>query len=221
MLKSLYPGVDWRRVRVVGVDMDGTLYDEAEFIDQVYRPVAAIIARVSGDPIERIRQSMLRRWLEKGSSYDRIFDEALATGGVPPEAARQAIDECLAAFRGFSPRLVLPARVAAILDAMSEKYPLFLISDGSAGLQQRKFAALALGRWFQPSNVGFCSTLGAGFGKPDTRILGEIGALREGVAPAEVVFFGDREIDARFAANAGFQYVHVHCMCDPGRAPRE
>lgn len=213
MLKSLYPRVDWDRVRVVGIDMDGTLYDEAEFIAQVYRPIAAIIARSAGSPAEPIHAALLRRWLEKGSSYDRIFDEALAARGVIDLAARHAIDECLAAFRGFTPSLTLPARVRTILDAMIEQYPLFLISDGSVGLQQRKFAALGLGRWFEPANVGFSATHGAGYDKPDTRILGQIRVLHEGSAPADVVFFGDREVDARFAANAGFHFVRVHCMC--------
>jgi FMN phosphatase YigB (HAD superfamily) len=212
MLKSLYPRVDWDRVRVVGFDMDGTLYDEAEFIAQVYRPIAAIIARSAGSPVESIHAALLRRWLEKGSSYNRIFDEALAARGVLDLAAQRAIDECLAAFRGFTPSLTLPARVQAILDAMIEKYPLFLVSDGSPGLQQRKFAALGLSRWFEAVNVGFCANLGAGFDKPDTRILGEIRVLREGSAPADVVFFGDRAIDARFAANAGFHFVRVQCM---------
>jgi FMN phosphatase YigB (HAD superfamily) len=221
MLKSLYPRVDWDRVRAVGVDMDGTLYDEAEFIAQVYRPIAAIIARASGGLAERVHESMLRRWLEKGSSYNRIFEEALAMGGVSPEAARETIEECLATFHGFSPSLTLPVRVAAVLDAALQQYPLFLVSDGSAGLQQKKFAALGLGRWFEPANVGFCATLGSGFDKPHTRILGEIHALGESVAPAEVVFFGDREIDKQFATNAGFRYVQVHCMCEPAPPSRE
>jgi FMN phosphatase YigB (HAD superfamily) len=221
MLKSLYPSVDWDRVRVVGFDLDGTLYDEAEFIAQVYRTIAAIIARSTGRPAEPIHAVLLRRWLEKGSSYDRIFGEALAASGVLDPAAGQAIDECVAAFRGFTPTLTLPARVQAILDAMIEKYPLFLISDGSAGLQQRKFAALGLGRWFEPANVGFSATRETGFAKPDTRILGEIRALRQGSAPAEVVFFGDREVDARFAASAGFHFVRVQCMYALTAAARE
>jgi FMN phosphatase YigB (HAD superfamily) len=212
MLKSLYPGVDWDRVRVVGIDMDGTLYDEAEFIAQVYRPIAAIIARFTGSAAEPIHAALLRRWLEKGSSYNRIFDEALAAGGVLDLAAQHAIDECLAAFRGFTPSLTLPARVPVILDAMIEKYPLFLVSDGSAALQQRKFAALGLGRWFEPANVGFSATHGAGYDKPDTRILRGIRVLHEASAPADVVFFGDREVDARFAASAGFDFVRVQCM---------
>ena len=214
MLKSLYPRVDWDRVRVLGLDMDGTLYDEAEFIAQVYRPIADIIARSAGGPAEPIHAALLRRWLEKGSSYPRIFDEALAARGVTGPAAREAVDECLAVFRGFTPRLTLPARVGIILDAMAEKYPLFLISDGSAGLQQKKFAALDLGRWFEPANVGFCATLGTGFDKPDTRILREIRVLDE-TAPAAVVFFGDRDVDSRFAANAGFHFVGVQCMHAP------
>lgn len=212
MLKSLFPRVEWGRVRAVGFDMDGTLYDEAEFIAQVYQPIADIIARSTGGRAEEIHGAMLRRWLEKGSSYPRIFDEALAAGGVTGAAAQEAVDQCLATFRGFSPSLTLAARVRTILDDAAGRYPLFLVSDGSAGLQQRKFAVLGLGQWFAPENTGFCAALGKGFDKPDVRILREIQVLRDRRAPGEVVFFGDREIDAGFAANAGFQFVLVRCM---------
>lgn len=214
MQRSLYPRVDWDRVRVVGFDMDGTLYDEAEFIAQVYRPVSAIIARAAGVPADTVYPALVQRWHEVGSSYNRIFGEALVARGVDGPAAEAAIGECLAAFRGFTPALSLPAQVPAILDSMREQYPLFLVSDGSAALQRRKFAALGLNRWFEPGNVGFCATLGAGFDKPDTRILADIQTLRGQPVPGGVVFFGDRDTDERFAANAGFQFVRVRCMSE-------
>lgn len=201
--------------------MDGTLYDEAEFIVQAYRPIADIIAGASGGDAGWVYRFLVRRWIQKGSSYPRIFDEALTAGGVSPETAAAAIEACLAVFRGFDPVLTLPARTATILDAMRERYPLFLVSDGSPALQQRKVAALGLSRWFETADLGFCATLGAGFEKPDTRILREIQALRvAGAIAAEVVYFGDRSIDAQFAANAGFQYVQVHCMLEPVPAVR-
>jgi FMN phosphatase YigB (HAD superfamily) len=211
MLKSLYPHIDWDPVRAVGFDMDGTLYDEAEFIAQAYRPIAAIIARCAACPIEAVYNAILCRWLEKGSSYNRIFDEALAARDVSAPVAEQAIQECLATYRSFSPTLTLPARVQTILNAMSA-YPMFLISDGSAGLQQRKFAALGLARWFASDNVGFSATCGPGFDKPHTRIVERIQVLRALPAGSEVVFFGDRSVDLRFAANAGWRFVAVKCM---------
>ena len=44
MLKSLFPRINWDAVRIVGFDMDGTLYDEADFISQVYCDIAKLLA---------------------------------------------------------------------------------------------------------------------------------------------------------------------------------
>jgi len=220
MLKSLYPDVDWDVVRVVGFDMDGTLYDEADFIVQVYRPIARILSAVTGADERRMHLRLFRRWLEKGSSYSRIFEEALAAEGVSGEPAAAAVSECLDVFRSFSPALSLPPRVEAILECVCEAYPVFLISDGSAGLQRRKFDSLELHRWFADANIAISGSRGEGFSKPATRMLREIQALATPLSAGEVVFFGDREVDAQFAANAGFQFVEVKCMHPLGNGAR-
>jgi FMN phosphatase YigB (HAD superfamily) len=212
MLKSLYPTVDWDRVRAVGFDLDGTLYDEAEFIAQVYRPIAAGIARLTDLDPEATYHWLFRRWLEKGSSYKRIFDEALELGGVRAGSKEAAIADCLATFRGFEPQLVLPRRAAAILDTVRGKYRLFIVSDGSHGLQSRKFASLGLQRWFDAQDVCISGCYGAEYAKPGIAMLGKLRGLDGDEVRRNTVFFGDREADAGFAANAGFAFVRVHCM---------
>ena len=212
MLKSLYPHIDWDSVRVAGFDLDGTLYDEAEFITQVYEPISGRLATACGAGQADIHEWMLRRWLEKGSSYNRIFGEVLTRHGITGPVADAVIDECLSLFREFRPALTLPVRVSAVLDLMSEQFSLFLVSDGSAALQTEKIRALGLNRWFSPENVGISGCHGPGFAKPATRIIGTIGALKCGTSQAEAVYFGDREVDAQFASAAGFQYIRVSCM---------
>jgi FMN phosphatase YigB (HAD superfamily) len=155
---------------------------------------------------------MFRRWLQKGSSYPHIFDEALARAGVAGELAQGLLAECLAIFRGLRPSLTLPRRVQTILDVMRESYSLFLISDGAAALQRRKFDCLGLSRWFADDRVGFSGALEPRRDKPDVRVLASIGDFAAQLEPREVAFFGDRDVDAAFAANAGFQFVPVRCM---------
>lgn len=211
MLKSLYPQIDWKTVRAVGFDMDGTLYDEAEFVSQVYEPISVRLSMVCGAPAEAIHQIMFRRWLEKGSSYNRIFGEVLDRFGVEDTTAETAIADCLAIFRNFRPLLKLPVRVAALLECMCENFMLFLVSDGSSVLQRAKFEALGLGRWFLPENVGISGCHGPGFSKPATKIIDKIAVLKA-VKPSEVVFIGDRDVDEHFAAEAGFSYIGVTCL---------
>jgi FMN phosphatase YigB (HAD superfamily) len=211
MLKSLYPHIDWKAVRAVGFDMDGTLYDEAEFISQVYEPISIRLSAACGIAAEDIHLLMFRRWLEKGSSYNRIFGEVLERFGVGEPTAEMVIADCLAIFRNFKPSLKLPARVAALLGYMRENFMLFLISDGSEALQLTKVRALGLERWFLPGNMGISGCYGPGFSKPATRIIDKIAVLHA-IKPAEVVFFGDRELDEHFAAAAGFHYIGVACL---------
>lgn len=210
MLKSLYPLINWDIVQIVGFDLDGTLYDEMDFIVQVYKPISEIMAKLCNSPAERIFIWMLQRWLEMGSSYNRIFSDVLSNHGIRGDAAETIIAECLSVFRGYKPELHLPFRVSAILDRIKERFGCFLISDGSANLQMKKFKALGLERWISHDNFGITGFHGHDFAKPSTKILDKISLLRTCSLPKSVVYFGDRDIDSQFATAAGFQFVRVN-----------
>jgi FMN phosphatase YigB (HAD superfamily) len=212
MLKYLYPRVDWETVRIAGCDMDGTLYDEADFISQVYSTIANMLSATDNAKAEVLHSWMFERWLEKGSSYPHIFYEATIEAGIPREDVAKTVVLCLELFRNYQPVLTLSPRVKAILEALRARYPLFLISDGSARLQQRKFDALGLVHWFDSVNVGISGYHGPDFCKPSMKIINKISVLEAPSLPQQVLFFGDRAVDAEFAANAGFQFVQVACM---------
>lgn len=212
MLKSLYPLIDWDAVDIVGFDMDGALYDEAEFIAQVYRPIADALAAATFDEPREVYVQMLKRWLEKGSSYPRIFSEVIGDGSLSEHQVEDLVSQCLQIFRNYEPKLTIPARTRSVLDVLNARYPLFMITDGSERLQKRKFAALGLSKWFSDANVAVSDVYGADFCKPGIKMLTKIRALEGGYLPNRVVFFGDRAADAEFAANAGFQFVPVMSM---------
>lgn len=211
MLKHLFPALEWDKVKVAGFDLDGTLYDEMEFIAQVYQPIAQLIAKQCGQEPKKIYNWMLHRWLEKGSSYSYIFSEALSKHGFNEESPDMVISECLTIFRKFRPTLNLPARVAAILDAISNRCDLFLVTDGSATLQNEKIKALGLHAWFKSENIFISGEHGEEYGKPSCKILKKI-KLLENIKKQETVFFGDRDVDQLFAQQANFQYQQVFCL---------
>lgn len=212
MLKSLFPHIDWDIIKVVGFDLDGTLYDETEFIAQVYRPISELIGTACCTSSSQIHSAMLRRWIEMGSSYNNIFSEILTSHDIYGTAANHIIAECLALFRNFRPALTLPARVSSLLELMNESFDFFLASDGSVQLQMNKFRALGLECWFNPDNVAISGRNGPGFEKPSVKMLREIAVLQTGLDPRSIVYFGDREIDRMFAEAAGFQSVTVSCL---------
>ena len=71
MLNALYKDIDWSSITTVGFDMDGTLYDEYDFIKQVYSEINSQLIQNN-----EILLFMNQKWIEKGSSYPHIFDEA-------------------------------------------------------------------------------------------------------------------------------------------------
>lgn len=206
MLSALYPDVNWSRIRCVGFDLDGTLYDEYSFIDQVYTAIVSDCAGLLTDP-DAAGHWMRARWLEMGSSYNRIFAEAFdsfGTGGVDGASFEH---RALAVFRNFNPQLSLPPRSRQLLDYLRGHYRLFLVSDGNAALQQRKFHALSLEDDFAPQDRVFTGAHGPDWHKPSARAFQ---ALSLDCPADQAVFFGDRENDRAFAAATGMAFVPVY-----------
>lgn len=213
MLKFLHETFDWPSVEAVGFDLDGTLYDEYDFIEQVYYPIAVKLVEATGGELEPTYNWMLRRWLEKGSSYNKLFDEVLTSARVPISERSQIIENCLSEFRNFQPQLCLPARVQKILDWASTRFPLFLVTDGGEKLQRAKVDALDLTRWISRENTSISGCFDGSICKPDARMSSSVKILHEAeVLPCNVIYFGDRDIDAAFAINCGYKFVRVKLM---------
>lgn len=212
MLRSLYPKIDWDRIRAVGFDMDGTLYDEFDFIAQVYLEIATLLAKASGWQVDAIYENMVSRWLEKGSSYPFIFDEAISRIGLSPSKGT-LVETCLKTFRSFTPDLHLSPRVEMILNYAKTHHSVFLITDGSAMLQTAKIESLGLYQFFEAENIFISGKHGKNAAKPQLLCLNHIGMIRrEGLSPSEIVYFGDRPIDQQFASAANFVFQPVKLM---------
>jgi FMN phosphatase YigB (HAD superfamily) len=208
-MKYLSSSIDWAYIQAVGFDIDGTLYDEMEFISQVYRPISHIIAEACGVDKEEVYERVLARWMEKGSSYDRIFEEVLIDHGLSHSERTKVVNKCLAAYRSFNPALSLSSRVRFLLQVLSNAHTLFLVTDGTPRLQRAKSRSLGLERWFSESNSIFTGEYGEGHAKPDTRPLSDLEIPAVTSAPDKVVFFGDRQCDREFAKRAGFHFLSV------------
>ena len=106
MLNVLCPNFDCRNIKYVGFDLDGTLYDEFDFIYQVYSKIVKANASLLGDNMSALNW-MKERWLEKGSSYNLIFDEAYERFGVGGRKKAFFIEKSVEIFRNFKPDLKL------------------------------------------------------------------------------------------------------------------
>lgn len=209
MLSALFPHPDWSSVRYVGFDMDGTLYDEFAFIEQAYDTVLEACAGRLRDT-NAARAFMQLRWLEKGSSYNRIFDETFERYGAAdePEERQEFLRHAVDAFRGTDPQLALSTRAAFWLRYFRQSHDIFLVTDGGSALQRRKAKSLDLARYFPEDRMIFTSELAGGMEKRALSIASFPLSLDSG----NVVFFGDRDNDMVFSRNMGFHFIRVHEM---------
>ncbi|MDR1658501.1 MAG: HAD family hydrolase [Deltaproteobacteria bacterium] len=210
MPNCLFTQIDWDPVQAVGFDMDGTLYDEFDFIRQVYPACLEHGAEfLISTKLEEAKKFILTLWLEKGSSYPHIFGESFDCFGRRPEDRETFIGRALDCFRSFRPQLRLPARSAFILNLCRERWPIFLVTDGRPLLQTAKFEALGLADFFPKERRSFTGSLPQGSAKPSPVAYEALNLPYQG---REVVFFGDRKPDFDFALNLGFQFVKVAVM---------
>lgn len=208
MMKYLHPDIDWNAVKAIGFDMDGTLYDEFEFIKQVYQPIVGVLAGKEGDS-EQAYIFMLNRWLEKGSSYPFIFKETLELLGIPTTEHTTRTEESLHIFRQFEPEITLSHRIAYLLESLKKRYTLFLITNGSSTLQWNKIKALKLNQYFDEKLIFVSGDWGNEYQKPSTKSLSILTAVNE-FAPNQLFFTGDRESDKIFAERAGMSFLYIN-----------
>jgi len=208
MLSVLFPEIPWNEIRCVGFDLDGTLYDEFVFIRQVYRVILLEHAG-SFQKFDVPYQFMLDRWLEKGSSYNHIFEEVFERFSAGKLAKTNFVRRALEIYRNFVPILTLAPRNRYLLEMFREKFEIFLISDGFPSLQKNKFIALKLNTFFSPEQTVFTGDMGVGFYKPNPACFER---LRLSTPNFRVAYFGDREIDREFTRNLGIHFQPVYNM---------
>ena len=212
MLNTLFPDIPWRQVKCVGFDLDGTLYDEFDTIQQIYREILKQQNHFFSDR-EATLSFMLNRWLEKGSSYNYIFGEAF--DGFSCESARKEkfIQKSLALFRSYAPALSLAERNRYLLDVFRQRFDLFLISDGPPVLQRNKFKALDLDVFFPPEQLIFTGDHGKDYYKPRVDSFYQLAKAAEWhYSNKEILYFGDRTIDEEFARNLDIRFQKVYNM---------
>lgn len=186
------------------VDLDDTLYPQADYLDAAWLAVAERGCRL-GVNRERLLAA-LRAESAAGSDRGGLIDRALAAVDAPPALP---VAELIAAFHASCPPCLTPfPGVSQALATLRRKVPVALVSDGNVTGQQRKLAALGLTNAFDA--VVLSDQWGRTYRKPHPRPFQE--ALRLIDVPAlEAVMIGDRpDKDIAGAAGAHLRAIRVH-----------
>jgi putative hydrolase of the HAD superfamily len=189
-------------VRGVLLDLDDTLYPQAEFLDAAWRAVAQHGAGRGIDPDALL--GALREETAAGSARGGIIDRALARAGAAPSH----VEALLAAFRAVEPPELTPyPGVLRALAALRRRVPVGLVTDGEVTGQRRKLAALGLADAFDV--VVLSDLAGRERRKPHPAPFRRALAGLD-LPPGDVVMIGDRpDKDVAGALAAGLRTVRV------------
>ena len=190
------------RLRVIGFDLDNTLYDQAQHMRSFFRAAAAEIAAQASTSPHVIETAFIEVWTRRTSYYPRLFDEALEQIGRHDPATVKAL---VSLYHQHRAELTLFDGVREMLGRLREQFSLFLISDGNEQMQRNKLESLDLAgaldeivltghfgkAWSKPAPHAYRHALDRFGGDPSTY-------LYVGDNPA-CDFFGARQLGMRTA----------------------
>jgi putative hydrolase of the HAD superfamily len=127
-------------IKAILLDLDDTLYDEAEYVISGFRVVAKKIAALSGAEIEDIHAHMLAELASQGRG--RIFDATLAAFDVNVTAA--VVHDLVERYREHRPSIQFYPEAEQVLDMLNEDYRIAIVTDGLPVMQKKKIEALGL-----------------------------------------------------------------------------
>ncbi|MFI1964307.1 HAD family hydrolase [Streptomyces pathocidini] len=186
------------RLAAITVDLDDTLFAQADWLTGAWRTVASAARKSLGVQEQPLYEALVRE-AALGTDRGGIIDRALAAiGSTAPSAP------LVEAFRSYRPASLLPypSVTAALTAARRSGVPLAVVTDGHPPQQRQKLAALGLAELFDAVVVSD-ELGGREHRKPSAAPFLEAARLL-GVRPSTIVHVGDRpEKDIAGARAAG------------------
>lgn len=151
-------------ITTVVFDLDDTLYEEIEYCKSGFRAVADFLSRLSTAEgmysSEAVFKILWNYFLTADRS--RIFNAALDEMNIDYE--EETIRNLVGIYRDHKPNIAFPDASKAVLDQLSGKYKLALLSDGFLPAQELKVKALGIEGYFDC--IVYTEALGREFWKP-------------------------------------------------------
>lgn len=180
-----------QRWQAIVFDLDDTLYPERSYVLSGFRAVAEWGAAQLGlDAVQSYVQ--LQALFEagvRGDTFNRWLTGCkLSNGDNDSTVTETTIATLIEIYRDHIPTLQPFPEALTLLPALAQHYQLGVVSDGYLGVQQRKWAALHLERYFH--GVVFSDQWGKTAWKPSTKPFREVLHLLN-VQAEQAVYIGD------------------------------
>ena len=151
-------------ITTVIFDMDDTLYDEIEYCKSGFTATSKYIVDNFNSPEKLTTEEVFNAlWVEFNTgNQKKTFNAALDKFEIKYDI--DTIKNLISVYREHKPAISLPRQSKEILDTLSEKYKLALLTDGFLPAQRLKIAALGIEKYFK---IIVCTEeLGREFWKP-------------------------------------------------------
>lgn len=143
---------------LVALDLDDTLYPEADYVLSAYSAVADALSRRDGiDPAASLKV-MSRAFRIGNNPFDALLDS------FPSISHKELFTPlCVEIYRYHSPSLNIPEESRMFLDNMrSYGVRMSLVTDGRAVTQWAKIKALGIEEYFNPADIWVSEERGTG-----------------------------------------------------------
>jgi len=209
-------------IETVILDLDDTLYDEIDYCKSGFAAVADHLTALPDTPAtEHIFQTLSQQF--SAGNRKTTFNAALDAVGI--EYDDRLIRKLIHLYRNHTPNIALPADSREVLDKLSAKYPLALLTDGFLPAQRLKVRALRIEDYFK--TIVYTEELGREFWKPSPagfeKILQTLNA-----EPQSATYVADNELKDFIAPNnLGMttiqlirpNRIHTQVSTDPNAKP--
>jgi len=186
-------------ITAVVFDLDDTLYDEIEYCRSGFATVAGVVAKLPKVPAAGQIFDAIWKHFARGNRQ-KTFNTALEELGIAYD--ERLIRQLVRAYRNHDPQITLPADSRNVLEELSTKYTLALLTDGFLPAQRLKVKAMGIEKYFRcilyteqlgrefwkPSQVGFEKLLTSLNVKPESAAYIAVNAKKDFIAPNRLGF---------------------------------
>ena len=133
-------------IETIIFDLDDTLYDEIDYCRSGFTAVADYLAKSLRIPsADRIFAALWKQFT--AGNHTKTFNTALDELAINYD--KNFIIELVKTYRNHFPKIKLPADSETLLQQLSDKYTLTLLTDGFLPAQQLKVQALGIEKYFK------------------------------------------------------------------------
>ena len=191
-------------ISTVVFDLDDTLYDEIDYCRSGFAVVADFVSKLPQTlPAERIYSTLWKHFT--AGNRKTTFNAALDELGIGYDD--KLIRQLVSIYRNHRPQIALPQDSRDVLEQLSQKYTLALLTDGFLPAQELKVRALRIEEYFR--RIVYTEQLGRESWKPSP--VGFERLMRDLDAKAETAtYVADNEEKDFIAPNQlGFSTVQI------------